>query len=118
MSRWEQIPNNDVAGQELQPVAKLSISLEALTDRGLSFSREDDDLGDVDVAALRTGETAYLLRRYPEDPVPGVTVHTISAGDPSEQLAELTRALHLAPDDVLFRWDGHAWHQSTTNSAA
>lgn len=118
MRRWVQIPNDEVASEELQPVAKLSITVEELTDRGLSFTREDDDLGDVDVAALRAGEIAFLLRRYTEDPVPGVAVHTITAGDSTEQLAELMGALRLTPGDVLFRWDGHAWHASTTNSAA
>lgn len=118
MSPWEQIPNDEVAGQELQPVAKLSASVEALSRRGLAFVHEDDDLGDVEVAALRAGETVFLLRWYPEDPVPGVAVHTVTAGDPTEQLAELLRALSLDPGDVLFRWDGRAWHGSTTNSAA
>ena len=118
MSKWEQIPNDEIAGRELQPVAKLAVTVEALGDRGLSFAREDDDLGDVDVAALRAGQTVFLLRRYPEDPVPGVAVHTITAGDPTEQLGELVRALGLAPGEVLFRWDGGAWHESPTNSAA
>lgn len=118
MSSWEQIPNEDVAGRELQPVAKLSVSVETLSQRGLTFAHEDDDLGDVDVAALRAGATVFLLRRYPEDPVPGVAVHTVTAGDPTEQLAEFMRALRLGQGDVLFRWDGRAWHGSTTNSAA
>lgn len=118
MSSWEQIPNDDVAGRELQPVAKLSASIEALGRRGLAFVHEDDDLGDVEVAALRTDETVFLLRRYPEDPVPGVAVHTITAGDPTDQLAELMRALGLGAGDVLFRWDGRAWHGSSTDSAA
>lgn len=118
MSPWVQIPNDDVAGRELQPVAKLSVTVEALSDRGRSFVREDDDdLGDVDVAALRADETVFLFRRYPADPVPGIAVQTITAGDPTEQLAELIQALGLAPGDVLFRWDGHAWLESMTNSA-
>ena len=118
MSPLVQIPNDDVAGKELQPVGKLSVTVEALGERGLIFVREDDDLGDVDVSALCAGETVFLLRRYPEDPVPGVAVHTITAGDPTEQLGELVRVLDLAPGDVLFRWDGVRWHESPTNSAA
>jgi hypothetical protein len=117
MSTWVQSPNDDVAGRELQPVAKLAVIVEALRDRGLSFLREDDDLGEVEVAALRAGDTVYLLRRYVEDPAPGVAVHTVTAGDPTEQLVKLMRALGLGAADVLLPWDGRGWHESTTNLA-
>jgi hypothetical protein len=79
------------------------VTIEALSGRGVFFVREDDDLGDVHVAALRAGTTTFLLRWYPADPVPGVAVHTVTAGDATEQLAELVRALSLSTGDAVER---------------
>ena len=116
--QWQNKSASAVWGLELQPVAKLHPVVDKLKDLGVRFKRVHEDLGPAVMAVVTVGPDLFVLRSIDEDPIPGVTVHTATAGMPTVQLKSFLTALEVERSDVHYAWDGKQWKKKRQTHAA
>jgi hypothetical protein len=118
MTSIRQLPTDDLAGLDLQPLAQLEAGLSDLSARlGIDPERDRDELGALTVAAIAVGPNRYLLRSFDDAPQVATEIHCAEAGDPVEQLRKLLDVVDL--HDVLTQWwDGTMWRAEPVDPAA
>jgi hypothetical protein len=118
MTTVAQLPGEQLAGVDLQPLARVRTPLEDLAPRfGLAPERDVDALGSVSVVAVAVDGTRYLWRSFDEAPAPGAEAHCADAGDPVAQLHTLLSIVDFR-EEITHWWDGSVWHDDPLDSAA